>query len=147
MVRIILFIPYKSVYCTIKPVFHQKRHSRWVIFADPTWKKLHKHHEIYMANANQTLLYPTRTIVNWLALGLTLGLPGFAWVCQASFWVSQASCWVSQALHWVRQVFGILTCWYRQRESLTLGVLPNTKSQCEGICAAVGYRLKSKGVS
>ena len=57
------------------------------------------------------------------------------------------SLWVCQALHWVRQVFGILTCWYHQRESLVLGVLPNMNSQCEGVHVAVEYRLKSKGVS
>ena len=37
----------------------------------------HEQHEIYMANTNQTLAYPMQTIFHWLALGLTLSLPGF----------------------------------------------------------------------
>ena len=41
-------------------------------------KKLHKQHEMYMANANHTLAYPTETIFHWLTLGLTLGPQGLA---------------------------------------------------------------------
>ena len=33
---------------------------------------------MYMANTNQTLAYPTRTIFHWLMLGLALGPQGFA---------------------------------------------------------------------
>ena len=39
---------------------------------------MNKQHEMYMANANQTLAHPTHTIFNWLMLGLALGLQGLA---------------------------------------------------------------------
>ena len=62
-------------------IFHQKAgFSCWVIFTYPTRNKVHKQHEMYMANANQNLAYPTQTIFHWLALGVlgfALGVPGF----------------------------------------------------------------------
>ena len=60
------------------PVFHQKPH--WVIFVYLMRKQIHKQHEMYMANANQTLAYPIRIIFHWLTLGqwgLALGPWGF----------------------------------------------------------------------
>ena len=41
-------------------------------------KKGEQTHEMYMANTNQTLAYPTRTIFHWLMLGLALGPQGLA---------------------------------------------------------------------
>ena len=53
----------RGVQVTVKPVFHQKQPSRWVIFTYPMRKKLHKQHEMYMANA---------TCSHWgFALGVT----------------------------------------------------------------------------
>ena len=40
-------------------------------------RNLHTQHEMYMANANRTLTYPTQTIFHWLALGIALGVQGF----------------------------------------------------------------------
>ena len=42
---------------------------------------------------------------------------------------------------WVRRVFWIPTCWYRHRECLALGVLPNARPQREWFRIAVEYRL------
>ena len=44
----------------------------------------------------------------------------------------------------VCQAFWIPTCWYRQRESLALGILPNTKPQREGFALwwNIGCRLR-----
>ena len=39
------------------------------------------------------------------------------------------------------KAFWIPTCWYCQRESLVLGVLPNVKPQCKGVHFAVESRL------
>ena len=63
---------------TVKPVFHQKPCLLWQIRAYPTCKKVHKQHEMYVANVNQTLAYPTQTIFHWLTLRLTLGPQGLA---------------------------------------------------------------------
>ena len=61
-----------------EPVFHQKPRSCLVMFVYPMGNKLHKQHKMYMANANQSLTYPMRTIFHWFVLELTTGPPGFA---------------------------------------------------------------------
>ena len=55
-------------------------------------QKRDKQHEIYLPNANPALVYPTRTIFHWPALGVTQIL-GFALAPQSlldtKFWYSQ----------------------------------------------------------
>ena len=41
---------------------------------------------------------------------------------------------------WVHEAFMVPTRWYRQRELLALGALPNTKPQCELVRVLVEYR-------
>ena len=50
--------------------------------------------------------------------------------------------WVDWFSHGLREAFQIPTCWYRQRESLTLGTVPNVKTQRAWFCVAVKYGLQ-----
>ena len=61
----------------VKPVFHQKPCFLLGNFRIANAEKMHKQHEIKMANVNLSLMSPTQTIFHWLVLGLALGQRGF----------------------------------------------------------------------
>ena len=76
------------------------------------------------ANVNTGLAYPTRTIFHLLALGLALDV-----------WAHDRAC-VESARVFRYQNVGIPNA-----NSAHLGVLANTRTQCEWFCVAVEYRL------
>ena len=57
----------------LKPVFHQKSRSRWVIYVYPTQKKLHKQHEMYMANVSPNARGPNATYIPPACVGGRVG--------------------------------------------------------------------------
>ena len=103
---------------TVKPVFYQKPHSRWVNFVYPTRRNLHKQHEMYMANANQTCV-PNANYIPLVRVGGRVGCAGLCVGCAGL----RGGC---------ARVWGFV-----------LGYTPNTKPQHKWFCIAVEYRLFS----
>ena len=86
-------------------------------------------HEMYMANASPNTRRPNATYIPPARIGLTLGPWGFA----LGLWGFTLG----------PQAFQIPTCWYRQRESLAFGALPNASTKREGVSVAVEFRLNT----
>ena len=55
---------------TLKPIFHWKLGLGWLIFALPMRKKVHKQHEIYMANAGPSRWGPNTTYIPLARIGI-----------------------------------------------------------------------------
>ena len=114
---------------SFKPVFHQKRPSRWVDFVYPTQKKLHKQHEMYMASASSgpSVGAPMQPIFHLLTLGGRVG-------ANANFKFRVGGNTNSAFLDTNMLVF--LT-----QNSHVWGIA-NTTSQRECFCITAKYRLK-----
>ena len=86
-------------------------------------QKQDKQHEIYMPKANPALVYQTRTIFHWPALGVGIG--GNANLCICVGGIANVS------------VFRFQQC-----KIVVMGVEANTRTQCEWFCVTAEYRLK-----